>query len=429
MLAQDPGRVTPLELSEAVRRALATHPSIGAAAAALDQANEARGEATAARWPAVHLSASATQFQEPMLVTPIHGFVPGATPPFDETLIQAGATVGYTLFDGGARGARINQAAAQVEVASAALGAGEQALIARVVTTYVGVLARQEILAAHDRRLAAIDAERSRVGQLLAVGRAAEVDRLRADAALAEAQAARVRLAQDLDLTERALGRLVGARDLRAAALVAVGPTNTAPLDRDGLVATAMTASPLVEQARRRVAAAEAAIAVARGVRWPDLTLVGNYVDRGSAAGDFRGEWNVGVQLAYPLFTGGAVGRRVSRAHAARTGAEEALRLAELDATGAVDQALGAIAEARARASSLELAAAGFAEVARIEQLRLATDVGTQAEYFLAEADLLAARAELAGARYGEVRARAELARALGRLSPEWLDTNLEARR
>jgi len=416
-----------LTLAEAISLALATHPSVGAATAALDEASAARGEAAATRWPSLHLSSSVTRFQEPMLVTPIHGFVPGQTPPFDETLIQAGATVGYTLFDGGARGARIAQARARSEVASATLDASEQTLIATVVATYVGALARQEILAAHDQRLAALEAEQTRVEQLLAVGRAAEVDRLRANAALAEARAARVRLAQDLDFTERTLGRLIAVRDVHATDLVAVGTTDEPLASRDELVAQAMSASPAVEQARRQVAAASAGISVARGLRWPEVRLVGNYVDRGSAAGDFRGEWNAGVQLAYPLFTGGAVERRVERATAARTGAEQALKLAELDVTGTVDQALGAIDEARARATSLELAVAGFTEVARIERLRLATEVGTQAEYFRAEADVLTVRAELAGARYGEIKARADLARAVGRLSPTWVITNLEA--
>ncbi|HET9066598.1 MAG TPA: TolC family protein [Gemmatimonadales bacterium] len=414
-----------LTLAAAIRLALATHPSVGAATAALDEASAARGEAAATRWPSLHLASSVTRFQEPMLVTPIHGFVPGQTPPFDETLIQAGATVGYTLFDGGARGARIAQARARSEVASATLDASEQTLIATVVATYVGALARQEILAAHDQRLAALEAEQTRVEQLLAVGRAAEVDRLRANAALAEARAARVRLAQDLDFTERTLGRLVAERDLHATDLVPIHMPDEPPTDREELVTRAMRASPVVEQARRQVAAASAGISIARGLRRPEVRLIGNYIDRGSAAGDFRAEWNAGIQLAYPLFTGGTVERRVERATATRSGAEQALKLAELEVTGLVDQSLGAIREARARAASLEQAVAGFTEVARIEQLRLATEVGTQAEYFRAEADLLTVRAELAGARYAEITARAELARAVGCLSPSWVATNL----
>jgi outer membrane protein TolC len=61
-----------------------------------------------------------------MIVTPIHGFTPGATPPFDEALIQGAATVSFTLFDGGARGARIRAARQDVGTADASVSASEQ---------------------------------------------------------------------------------------------------------------------------------------------------------------------------------------------------------------------------------------------------------------------------------------------------------------
>lgn len=215
-----------LTLWQAVERAVASYPSVSAARAQRDGATAAAGEAEAGLRPTMSLMASATQFGEPMVVTPIHAFDPGQTPRFDETLFQATAQVNYKLFDGGERRARIRQARAQVDVAEAGLRNYEQAIVARTVSTYLGVLNVWEILGAHDQRLAALDAERERTRQRLDVGRAPELELRRIEASVAAARAERVRLAASLETAERDLARLIGghADEARAGRLVAVRP-------------------------------------------------------------------------------------------------------------------------------------------------------------------------------------------------------------
>ena len=63
----------PLTLAEAAQRALAQHPAVGAAAALRDEARAAAGEAGASRYPTVRLTGSATRYEEPMVVAPLHG--------------------------------------------------------------------------------------------------------------------------------------------------------------------------------------------------------------------------------------------------------------------------------------------------------------------------------------------------------------------
>jgi len=231
-----------------------------------------------------------------------------------------------------------------------------------------------------------------------------------------------------LDLTARNLARFIGS------APDSIAPEALSPVDirqsdlpsRAESHALALGSSPAVERARRTVAAARAGVGVAKGARWPALALVGRFIDRGSSQGDFTGEWDAGVQLSYPIFTGGAISNQVSEAEALLAGRSEELRLAELDAAERVDRAWSAVEETRARVASLIAAVAGFREVARVEQLRLDTGTGTQTDYLTAEADLLNARANLAGARYGLLTARVTFALATGQLSPAWLAANLE---
>jgi outer membrane protein TolC len=417
-----------LTLVEAARMALASHPSIGAADAVGAQARASIRSAAAARWPALELSAAATRYQEPMLVTPLHGLTVGQDLPFDRTLFQGALGAGYMLFDGGVRGARIDYARAQAAATDAALDGATQMLLAHVTATYLDVLAQSGTADAHDRRIAALESEQSRVKQRYAVGRAPELELLRIEAALAHAEADRVTTVEALAKAEHELARLVGTEPagVRAGALAPVMLVDSTLPVRDALMRSAVAASPATEAARRQLAAAEAGIAVASGARWPKLRLNAGYIQRGSANTDSWGEWSAGTSVTIPLFTGGANSAELARARAGRREAAERLRLAELEAAANVDRALAAVAEMRARVASLTTAVDRFAEVARTEKLALDVGSGTQTDYLDAEADLLAARAGLADARAREIVARTELARTTGQLSVAWMAHVLE---
>ena len=306
-----------LSLAQAARRALATHPVTRAAAARFEGAEAAVGEARAARLPSVSLSASATTWSDPMLVAPLHGFDPAAAPAFDETLIQGGVSASYTLFDGGARGARIRQARAEAGAGEAGLARAEQGLLARVTVAYLDVLTRARILGASEQRLAALHEEHARVTKLHAAGRAAQLELRRAEAALADGRAEQTRHATALAVARLELERLVGDSGAAPGRLEDVRLRDSTVPARSAIIAAAVAASPEVEEARRRAAAAGAAADVVRGTRWPTASLTGGYTNRGGADSDFADEWNAGVQLAWPLFTGGATARRVDRADAA----------------------------------------------------------------------------------------------------------------
>jgi outer membrane protein TolC len=419
-----------ISLADAVQRALAQHPSVGAARAGIAEARAERGEAQSARYPTVGFSAQATQFQEPMLVAPLHGFDPGSPPAFDRTLLQGGPSLSYTLFDGGAREARIRLSGAQVDAAEAVEQGAAQRLTARVVAGYLDVLGKAGTLDAHRQRIEALRAEEDRVRQLLVVGRAAQVEQLRVEAVLASSQAEWDRAAGALDVAERDLARLIGlsVEQVRAERLQPVN-VRREPLDREKLLIEALRESPAVEEARRRTRVAEASVSIARSAYLPRVGVVGSYLGRGSSDHTPQGEWSAGVQISVPLFTGGANGSRVEQAMAGREIAGERVRLAELDAARDLDRALARMRETEARIASLEVAAERFAEVVRTERLALDVGAGMQTDYLSATVDLLQARASLAEAHYLAVAARAEVALVTGGLTPLWIADALEVER
>ena len=418
-----PAAAPRLGLRDAVALALAHHPSVAAAEAERRAAEAGVADAESAWRPRASLGASARQYQEPVPITPIHGFGPGEFPPFDETLVRADLTLRYTLYDGGGRTARAERARALAGAAGAGAEGAEQELVGRTVGSYLRVLGLAEVLDAHGRRLEALAAERERVEQRFAAGRAAEVERRRVAAARAASEAERVRMAAALDAAERDLARLVGGEPeaTRAGRLVAVRLAEQPPPERETLARAALDASPEVARARLEVVAAAAAITIADSARRPSVRAAGEVQEFASSDGHEAGEWNVLLELLVPLYDGGVVAARVARARAEHEAADARLRLAEDAVLGALDRVLADLAEARSRVESLGEAVASYEEVARIEELRLEVGAGVQADLLDAEADLLAARAGLAEARYAEQAAHVDLARVTGALDAGWV--------
>jgi outer membrane protein TolC len=421
-----------LSLTEAVERGMSRYPSVGAARAGADAARAAVGQASSAWFPSLSLDASITRFSDAMIVYPLHEFDIEAVPPFNETLTRASTVLSYTLFDGFGRSAEVRRARADFGVAESDVAGTTQELIARIASTYLDVLGRREVLEANDQRIAALEAELARVEQLLAAGRTARLEVVRVEAELASARADRVAAAVALDVAERELGRLIGepVEQTRSERLLPMSlPAEVPPFDLTDLVERANSNSPLVARAERQRQAASAAVSLARSSWWPRLDLMGTLVNYGSPNTDDQLEWNVALAARWSLFTGLNRSRGVERAQAQRRAADETLRLTEIEVAKAVDRAYSVVQESSARVSSLQAAVTSFEEVARIERLRLETGTGVQTDFLRAEAELLAARANLAETRHGEMKAHVELARVLGELNPTWLSENLEMNR
>lgn len=426
LAAQQPERLT---LLEAARMALETHPSVAAAEARRNAAGAGREEATAAWFPDVALDASYTRFEEPMLVIPLHAFDLEQRPVFDRDVVEATLASRWTVFDGGERSGAIGRAAAVEDAAEADLDDARARLLAELTSVYLEVLSLRETVEAHDARVDALGEERDRVLLAVREEKAARVESSRVEAALAAGRADRVAAAESLGVAVRDLGRLIGRRDLGRADLEALSRGLVAPMPAGPVLAPAVPRpsqdSPDLRRARSEVAAAEGVRRAAIGAWFPDLELASGYVERGALDESYTGEWQVGVQLQYMLFAGGARRAAVSRADAERRAAEERLRLVEDETAARIDRARAGVESARTRAEALAAAAEARDDVARVEKVAVDVGAGVVSDYLDALADLFEVRAAEIRARHAILRSEVELARATGDLDLEWLERRL----
>jgi outer membrane protein len=417
-----------LTLQDVVTYASQRHPSVDLAQAATDRARSLVREARAAQRPTANVDANLNRFQEPMVVAPLHGFDPLEPPVFDRTLMQGSVSLSYALFDP-ARGARIDRAEALAQAAETGEEAVAMQAIADATRAYLRVQSARQTMEAHDRRLRALESERSRARQLVEQGRAARVVLLRADAALSAAQAESAASHADVQAAEKDLARQIGTTEerIRLAQLPPVAPADTAaPSAMEAVAAARM--SPELRRLGSQLAAAEASRSEAKALWLPRVNVGGRFVEYASSATSPQGEWQAGVQLNYPLLTGGARQAASDRANADVSFARAELDLAARRTLEAIDRAVAAYISAHGRVAALEAAVRQSEEVARIDRLALNEGAGVQSDYLTAEADLFRARAALTDARAMEILALVELARINGQLSAEWIAQNVESR-
>jgi len=418
--AQDSARLT---LDDAVRMALQRAPVLEAARQARAGASSARRQVAAQWWPQVGVDGVVTQFEEQMLVSPIHAFTPTLVPPFDNTLVQGNLTAGWTLFDGGTRKGQVGQATALEDAARFRVDGTAQALISSVARSYTAVLAARDAVSAQERRRESLEAEAARVGRFLKEGRAAPLERMRADAAVAAALADRAAALGRLEVAEATLARLVGTSPerTRGPALVSVRGSEEKVLPRDSLLSLARSASPAIQAATSRVAAAQAGVRAAGGSWLPSLRAEGRVVSYGSASGHYSAEWQTGLRVSWPVFTGGNRGATVDRARAGALEAQADLQDLELSLANDIDRSLAGLTETERRIAALESAVTQLGEAQRVEALALAQGAGTQTDFLRSESDLALGRAALANARADRIATRVELARLVGSLTPATL--------
>jgi len=363
-----------------------------------------------------------------MLVAPLHGFDPDLAPSFEQNLVRGNLTMSYSIYDGGARGARIGQAESGEAMAVAGHTTAQMDLTAQVTSVFLGLLSTAELLDAAESQRGALESERSRVRQFLSEGKAAQVDLLRVEAALSQSEAVEISLESKLDVALGRLARLTGltGRAVREMELAPVQLERGNIASFDEALTRARNSSPDLASARHRLTGASAGVRAAKANWLPSIEAAGAYSDYGALEGDHTQEWQGALQVSFPLFTGGARKGEQEWASAEERRASEALRLAELSVEDGVESALAGVVEARAIREALERGVAQADEVARIEALTLEIGSGVQTDFLRAQAELFQSRAALAQARHGEVLAGVRLARMTGELTLSWLQENME---
>ncbi|PXW94693.1 outer membrane protein [Sphaerotilus hippei] len=329
-----------------------------------------------------------------------------------------------------ASSASVDKARKGVEVSQADLQAAEQDLIVRVAQAYFDVLTAREALAAAQASQKAIGVQLASAKRNFEVGTATITDTREAQARADLSSAQVIAADNDLRVKRTYLDQLVGRtgvdpRPLAPAAILPGLPEGNV----DQWIERSQDA-PLVRKARLGGAIAKDEIERVRAGKQPTVGLTGSVGlanNNGTAAPSSGGEGtsrtaSVGVNLQWPLFTGGLVENQVREALKLEEKSRSDLDNARRSVAQGVRQAYFGVESGIARVRALEAAESSSKLALDATQLGYKVGVRVNLDVLNAQSQLYSTQSELAKARYDLLATRLKLQQATGVLTPADLE-------
>jgi outer membrane protein TolC len=338
--------------------------------------------------------------------------IPSIVGPFHYTDVRAYASI--SIFDYNLRknyrAAQENERAAQLSFQDA-----RDLVVQAVASAYLLVIADASRVDASRAQVTTDKAIYDRTSDQKLAGTAAGIDVLRAQVQLQQQQ--QILLAQENQLAKDklALGRVIGlprgqefniGEPLPYSALAAMTP--------DEALTTAYAQRPDFQSAQATVRAAEDALRAARGQRYPNVGVTGDYGDVGPTLNNSHGTFTFQAAARFTIFDSGRINSDIVQAQAALKQRQDELadlggqidyqvRAALFDIQSAADQ----VAVAR---NNLDLANQTLTQA----RDRFTSGVTDTIEVVQAQGSVAIANDNLISALYAHNLAKVELARALG---------------
>ena len=336
-----------------------------------------------------------------------------------------GATVSgkYPLFNR-STAPTIEQARKAVQLAHADLETVEQDLIVRVSQAYFDVLAAQDALATTRTSKAAITEQLASARRNFEVGTATITDTREAQARFDLATAQEIAAENDLRTKRIALDQLVGRNGLAPKGLLkGAALPMPAPADAEAWAGLADGSHPSVRKARLGLEVARLETQKARAAESYTVEAVGSVGasrSGGSSASlpGFTKSATVGVQLNWPLYTGGATQNRIRETLALEDKSRNDVEAARRAVTQATRQAFFGVQSGLAQVKALEAAESSSQLALEATQLGYKVGVRVNLDVLNAQTQLFQTRRDLAKARYDVILGGLRLRLASGQLKP-----------
>ena len=317
----------------------------------------------------------------------------------------------------------VDQARRSLVSAQAELDAAEQDLIVRVAQAYFDVLAAQDGLNTVHSSKSLISEQLASARRSFEVGTATITDAREAQARFDLVAAQEIAAENDLLAKRIALNQLVGRADVRPIPLkVPVVMRKVAPANPEEWVTMADRDHPSIRRARGGLEVAELEVNRARAAELPTLDAtasLGPAYARGSGVPRAGTTTTVtfGVQLNWPLYTGGVTQNRIKETLAIAERSRNEVEAARRGVAQATRVAYFGVLSGAAQVHALEAAESSSLLALEATQLGYRVGVRINLDVLNAQTQLMQTKRDLARARYEVVVGGLRLRQASGQLT------------
>ncbi len=310
-----------------------------------------------------------------------------------------------------------------VTQAQAQLAIARQTLILRTAQAYFNVLAAQDTLRFAQAREKSINGQLQLAQRNFDVGNSTIVDVNAAQAQYDSAVAAEVVADNRLRVRQAMLSTLTGTPVGTLSTVRKTLPLQMPiPANLNTWVRAAEDQSPRIKVQQQAVAIARENVRKSRGGHYPSIDLIASHNYSNGNIPGFPGTLIyrsnlVGVELQWPIFSGGAVSSRVRQSLALEDQARQTLLLTERETALKTRQYYLAVTSGVAQVQALEQALAASKKSLESTELGYRTGVNTGLDVLNAQQTLFSVESDLSQAKYGYLMNKLELKDAVGTLN------------
>jgi outer membrane protein len=318
----------------------------------------------------------------------------------------------------------IEQSRKAVQLTQVDLEVVEQDLIVRLSQAYFDVLAAQDALATTRASKAAITEQLASAKRNFEVGTATITDTREAQARFDLATAQEIAAENDLRTKRIALDQVVGRGNVSPKGLVKAATLPAPqPADAEAWASQADGGHPSVRKARLGLDVARLETEKARAAESYTVDAVGSvgatrYGGSSASLPGITKSATVGVQLNWPLYTGGATQNRIKETLALEDKSRNDLDASRRAVTQATRQAFFGVQSGLAQVKALEAAESSSQLALEATQLGYKVGVRVNLDVLNAQTQLFQTRRDLAKARYDVILGGLKLRLASGQLKP-----------
>ena len=333
-----------IELSDAVRKFLDTHPDIASAKYLAGAGEERVKEAYGSYYPSLDLQASAGLDDTYNSTTRSGGHGHVYLDPKGVTL-----TLSQNVFSGFKTQNTVKKKKADFDYAVLKLHQASEDIGLKAIAAYLNILRDERLVALAEDNLAAHESVLNLVSQKFKQGVGPESDVNQASVRVKSAQAALIDFKRSLANSKAAYQSLIG--EDPEALMVPILPSDSIDPDLEGKIEKAMKSNPYIRGAYARLRVAEADLALEDSSFMPNVNLEASFKHRNDVSGTpgVNEEKSIMFLMKYNLFSGGADYHKKQSSILLKKKAEHELSIAERRVTEMVKNSHNALEAATAR--------------------------------------------------------------------------------
>lgn len=411
-----------LQLPEIIAIALENNPEVASSAFDVEGASARKDQAKGAMLPSLTAEGDYIRhLNDQRLLAPEFNGQPGT---FSDAIYSGGLAVRMPLFRGGRL---INEARAAellTEAGGYRLGRTREILVFNLKNLFFAMLAQEELIESLLFSQEALESHLKRIKDLIAVEKAAKVDRLRTEVQLADIRqkivAERNALAIQNQRLRNLMGIEAGGPSLELQGTLERGVAHSLSLKE--ALALAFEKRPDYLAMRKELEAQAKRVDAARAGHSPNVSLFAKYGGRWAAnpsvqptgADDAEEVGSLGIGVDIPLFEGGRIQAKVREERAKLAARQERWRELQLQIRLEVETALRNFRSASERVRTLRKSVEQAEESLRIERQKYGLGRGAIVDVLDSQSALLEAETQYYGALSEVQIARAQIELATG---------------